>query len=778
MNIKTYDEFQSLIKDLTESTTVAVDTETNGLKVYEGHRPISMSFYFPEFDRSYNFAWAHGEGEIFVPAANRDMTKFHNWKWTGKGKKQAYKKYWWERFKEELDFGNVPIEWLGVLRDVWNSFVVPYHRVVFFNAPFDIHMLDTIGFNQPKEVEDVYIAVRLLFEDWEHPAVNGQSSLKWQANYHGIEGALDGETDLRLQAGRLSERMAEFILDNWDDPINQSFHNLKRAARVDEIAAKVAFDAKSEMWCLPSDAVARYAEADTRLTWKLREHLLPILQQWNQTKLYYELCAVQNEVAIRMEKNGILLDIKRAEKLIEELGPVMEQENIWFRKALEDFHKNYNGPTNPHLFEPGEIKSFTLSSPKKLVRALTLLTGREWLKADKESIEHYEDFYGYHEAVERLKRFRKAQRAVATYLKNWVASADENSYIHFSFNVVGPKTGRWSSSSGPLGDTGNGQNIPTRGFRVKEALITPPGWKMFQIDYSQIELRIAAMVADCQTMIRMFNEGADLHAYTRDKAGVREILFPGTLDEQIEKLRSLGKLKEEPENDEQANAAILDYTRFVAKTLNFGLLYSGTWRMVAKLLKLEEDDARQLHAAWNNLYPEFARANEEWTEMALTRRPRPDGSGKSLLYVVQPFSNRTRKFGFYPISYSYYDKETGVKKTLNPRQMAAKDAFNFAVQGGASYIMSMSALRIARALSNDVFRPFAIIHDSLNFYLRDGALVNLPWIRDVMVDWPTNPRLEVGIEYAVDGRWQHLKEVTDLDEFVESDGEKGYEGAE
>src|SRR5690606_10172066 len=137
---------------------------------------------------------------------------------------------------------------------------------------------------------------------------NPSNKLKWQAHYWGIPGALDGEKALQEQVLELAWNVAELVVANWDDPINATFHKLKRPARVDEIANRLKFDPKSEMWCLPSDAVAKYAENDTEITWKLREKLLPILGGWGQVQLYYDLCAAQSEFVLRMERNGVLLD--------------------------------------------------------------------------------------------------------------------------------------------------------------------------------------------------------------------------------------------------------------------------------------------------------------------------------------------------------------------------------------------------------------------------------------------------------------------------------------
>jgi DNA polymerase I-like protein with 3'-5' exonuclease and polymerase domains len=794
MNITNRTQFDHLVDLLLTEKVIVVDTETRGLSVARGELPISMSFYFPGADVSYNYAFEHGCGEFHIPA-DAHGADFHKLTWAGNGKKQLYKSYWFDLYRREYPerFENMPVEWLDDLRKVWARDDALY---VYFNAPFDIHQMHAIGFKQPKQVEDVRIAVALAFEDWLHPSIGGENGLKWQAWRWGVEGALDGETSLKEATEELSNDLAQFIIDNIDDDMNSSFHKLKRKPRVDEVAKRIKFNPKSEMWCLPSGKVAPYAENDTKITWLLREKLRGVLEQWHQWELYKEICAAQAEVAVRLERNGILLDMVRAEELITELEPVKDEINQWFVEQIEKWfsahdrliEKGFLSAADEELAamrnkltdKKGEI-AFTVGSHAKLKIVLGLLGADGLESTDREALEGWlEKHEGDHpgvEPIEKVLHYRHAERAAKTYLRNWIRSVDQNGYIHGSFNVSGTITGRWSSSSGTLGEVGNFQNIPTRGFKVKECLVTPTGWHMYQIDYSQIELRLAAWVANCQVMIDMVNEGADLHAYTRDNAGVRDILYGGlSLWEQVEKAYADGKLKAYPENDDQADKEILTYCRHVAKTLNFGLLYGGTWRMVSQLLKLPEGAARELHKAWNALYPEYEQANAYYKELGLTRRPRPDGSG-AVLYVEQPLSGRCRHYGLYPVMQDIVGDDNKVY-TIKTRERAAKDGFNFAVQGAAAYVMSMSALELCRMYSNDIFRPFAIIHDSLNFYLHDDYMHLLPEMIETMTDWDVNPRLSAEAEVAVDGRWQNLKAVTDFKLFAESRGTQGHKGAE
>ena len=778
MNIKTADEFNDLLDDFKHSSIVVIDTETNGLSVRDGHRPISISLYFPEYDHSYNLAWAHGLGEIIVPQTKVIKTdeQFHKANWQGNSKKQYYKRYWWNRFLDtEPDMGNLPQTVMEEFRRNWNAYVGG-KTVIYFNAPFDIHMMQAIGFALPYKIEDVRGLVGLTFEDWLYPtlvhprtgkAIEGANNgLKWQAHFWGVPGATEGESNLTAESYELGLRLADFILENWDDPINNSYGSNNREPDRDALAKRIQPDPKKEMWMLPSDSVAHYAETDVRITWGLSQALYPKLDAWGQTELYETLNAAQLEFYIRAEQNGMLLDVDVAREQRKKLEPMLEDIRVWFQEQVDILSPEEARVTlwNVKKKEEQEVDlkkgEFKVGSPQKL-RAFLYTQGVELPSTDAKTLARYIDANGNHPAISKILEYRKAHRASNTYLKKWISSVDENGYVHPSYNLYGTTTGRTSSSSGTLGSFGNGQNIPSRKFEVKKAIITPPGWVMGQADYSQIEFRLAAWQAGAQDLIEVFNAGGDPHELTMHRMNVRDLMFGSLSDEDIVVQAGLSVAE-----GSTAAASVYKFCRTVAKTCNFALLYRGTFRVLVRLLDIDQELARELHYSWNSLYPEFEQANKVFEDQALTRRPRPDGSGATF-WVAQPIGGRTRKFELYP-TFERIWMPDGTAFTQNTRERKARDAFNAVIQGQASYIKTASALRVSRALGNEVWKPFGDIHDSLNFYVREDAAADaLPVMLELMEDWDTNPRQQVSLELSPTGSWQDLKEVEDYDDYLE-----------
>jgi len=88
------------------------------------------------------------------------------------------------------------------------------------------------------------------------------------------------------------------------------------------------------------------------------------------------------------------------------------------------------------------------------------------------------------------------------------------------------------------------------------------------------------------------------------------------------------------------------------------------------------------------------------------------------------------------------------------------------VQGQATYIITASSLEICHKYGDDIFRPWALIHDSINAYIRGDHLHILPDIVATMTDWPTDPKMAAAVDLSSTGSWHDLKEVEDLDELI------------
>lgn len=835
MNVQTRQEFDIALADIASVSIIAFDTETNSLDTYHGKPLISISVYLPEFDTSYNFPFRHGEGEV-----QDTIEDFDDATWQGKGKKRSYLSYWYNQMKPSIDFQNLSLAWLEDLKAVWAKKDVLY---IGHNIRFDMHVLDTENFPHPTMVHDTMIALHTIHEDWRGIQFTapykytlkdktsglcgkddvgtwaketdgtlrtkrqyGNRELKWQAARIGLEGATVGEIGLHKAISNFRQKMVDYIVYHWSDPVNESLvlksfakdmskeglHDMalmdKQAAK---FAAKIEISDKANMWMLPSSFVAEYAELDTKLTYGLYLWCMENLKSWNNEQLFLDMSRIHYKFAYQMEINGFKVDVKQAEAEIAKLNPRIQ--DIEYIISLASVGICWD---KPELYECFDEQGCNVASPKQLLPFLNSgilevpfskdLWPNWWPVELTADLEEYEDVelyktnkvslepYGDSAIVRIIREHRRLNKSVNTYLGNWLKARDDKDIVRFNMNADGTSTGRMSSS----GDAGNGQNIPDRnGYTIKRAIVPyNDSWRLFALDYGQLELRLAAWIAEGllgldpnMSMTNLFIGGHDMHSYVRDMINVRQILF-GTMEAKDICLQ----LGYKPDSKEIADAegTVSGYCRQAAKTMNFGLLYSGTEVMLSKLLKIDKSAAKLLVTHWRSLFPAFPKAQEYYTKLALTYRSRPLSTDKSM-YVTQPISGRHRRIDRYPTWMTFMYK--GIEKGFNPRESEAAKTWNSTVQGLGGYLCTMSGTRFIEETGTQHLKPFAQIHDAIDGCVRVDQLSLVQVLGNYMIDWPEIvPALTVDIQGSIDGTWQGMTKIKNFKDWKQSYGKEGY----
>lgn len=838
-NVRNRDEFNTLLKHIKQADAMVIDTETNGLRWYAEHEIISISIYFPHNDTAWNVAFRHGQGQVDVDynGTNTEGMLFADMSWQGKAKNQLYLAYWFSKFAKHADFGNLPLDWLEELKTNWAQPIHYYH-----NAQFDLHMLHKAGFPTPIRVYDTMIMLHIVNEDWGGIEVSapftwsetdrekglcqkhqvgqwvydphtgelmkksqrGNRQLKWQCAFLGLQDATLGEESLSKAINSLEENLTDFIMNNLHDPYNdglvyKTVNKQNTPEQRQKIRDKITLDTKVNLWMLPSEDVAYYAMLDVVLTWRLHEHWLPTIKAWYNQELYETTCQLMM-LAWQMEVNGVLLDVDAARKEIERIDPLIkevedavnwiahtigynQEVNLGSPKQLIEFLNWQNSEGKTIMETPLDASVFPASYQND--ERVNGLTHYDIARPNSTPHGTLANFDG-HPVAMLILEWRKLKKSSDTYLKNWLRARDANGYVHAGMNPTGTLAGRWSSS----GAAGNFQNIPDRnGYQVKRALITPPEWLFIGLDYGQLEARLASWYAEDlmvqwgvhnlePQMLRLFNEGADLHAYTRDMIDVRNVVFPNMTDQEVViylgyKNSDIQKTadKEGITLEKAIENLVLSTCRFIAKTLNFGLLYSGTEYMASKLLRVSLDVAKVLVDKWRALFPAFAIAQQYYYEQSLTWRNNPSGSGMGM-YATQEISGRHRKLHKYPKWIWFY--EGNVRKGFNPQEASAKKVWNNQVQGLGGYICTVSGRKILDTFGNDRVKFFANIHDALDGYIHLDHLHLVKPMMDIMTDWNVNPQLTVDLAASVDGTWQNMKSVKNIDLWIDSRGREGY----
>jgi DNA polymerase-1 len=231
-------------------------------------------------------------------------------------------------------------------------------------------------------------------------------------------------------------------------------------------------------------------------------------------------------VLANMEYVGIELDTKYLATFADEINDL-----------ISDYEQQIYGHAD---------QEFNIGSPAQLAEILftTLKLPTRGIKKGKTgystAASELDKLRGTHPIIDLITQYREVAKLKNTYVDTLPHMVDENSRVHTTFNLTIAQTGRLSSTDPNL------QNIPTRtdlGRRIRTAFVAGPGKQLVSADYSQFELRLAAVLAEDTELVEMFNRGADIHATTA------ALIY------------------------ERAPEDVTKQMRRAAKVINFGILY-------------------------------------------------------------------------------------------------------------------------------------------------------------------------------------------------------------
>lgn len=318
--------------------------------------------------------------------------------------------------------------------------------------------------------------------------------------------------------------------------------------------------------------VKEYASEDADVVWQLRNVFEPMLH--NQDKVYDLFQKVENPlvpVLAAMEFEGVGLDVP----FLQEYSRTLDLE---VRAAEEDVYRQAG--TSFNIGSPKQLGEVLFDIMKiegggKKTRTGQYATGEDVLAKLR----------GKAPIVDAVLTYRELTKLKATYVDAMPALINpKTGRIHTSFNQTVAATGRLSSNNPNL------QNIPVRterGKEIRKAFISRgPDWTFVSADYSQIELRIIAAIAEEKTMMQAFATGQDVHTATAAKVyGV-------------------------PESE------VTPAMRRVAKTTNFGIIYGQSAFGLAEKLGISRTEAKDIIEAYFQQYPAIRQYIDDRTAFA------------------------------------------------------------------------------------------------------------------------------------------------------------------
>jgi len=434
---------------------------------------------------------------------------------------------------------------------------------------------------------------------------------------------------------------------------------------------------------------APYAAADAEICLQLYPLLQKDLVGANSTKLLDEIEMPLVDVLMKMEMAGILLDI-----------PFFEEFSMQLGTRLAEIEK-----------EVVELagKAFNLNSTQQLSEVLFTRLGLQPPdRTRKTKSGHYstsasvlEGMRGDHPVVDLILEQRELAKLKSTYVDALPAALNPaTGRVHTSFNQTGSVTGRLASSNPNL------QNIPIRselGRRVRKGFIAAGGNVLLAIDYSQIELRIVAHMAQDKTMIAAFNSGQDIHATTA--AGIYGV-----------KLEDVTK----------------DMRRD-AKAVNFGLIYGMSAFGLTRSTELTLAEAEDFVASYFEEFPGVKRYLDSIRNVAADQG------------YVETLLGRRR---YFPAL------KNPVNKQL--RNNAERAAINAPIQGTAADIMKIAMLDVSKAIEGASLQAKVLlqVHDEVVIECPENELdVTIKVVTDAMesaysLDIPLTTEARSGLRWG------------------------------
>lgn len=377
----------------------------------------------------------------------------------------------------------------------------------------------------------------------------------------------------------------------------------------------------------------------------------------------------------QMEKRGMKLDVSFLERMSKELSSELKQiEQQMYDLAGYQFNPASPAQLSEVLFTKLQLPTTGIKKGKTAYS-----TGQKEL--DK--------LRGQHPIVELIERYRELSKLMSTYVEALPKLVDENSFLHTTFNQDVTSTGRLSSTNPNL------QNIPVRtelGKKIRRAFVPRDNKVFVSADYSQFELRLAAVLADDKELIKDFNSGIDIH--TKTAAEVYGIALEDVTPDQ----------------------------RRHAKVINFGVLYGMSPHGLASATGMSFGDAKR----FINQYFKARKPIRQYLDKTL-KQAEEQG------YVATYYGRR---------------RPTPDVKSSNfmVRESARRAAMNMPIQGTEADLMKLAMIRLEEKLEG-VGEQVLQIHDSI---LVECLPENVGEVQDIMKREMESVAPELAIKLQVD----------------------------
>ncbi|WP_227269254.1 DNA polymerase I [Roseobacter weihaiensis] len=429
---------------------------------------------------------------------------------------------------------------------------------------------------------------------------------------------------------------------------------------------------------VPLAEAVPYAAEDADITLRLWQQFKPGLHRTQVTRVYETLERPMVAVLAGMERTGIKVDRDTLSRMSNAFSQKMA--------GLED-----------EIYEMVGRK-FNVGSPKQLGEILfdemSLPGGKKGKTgAYATGADVLEDLATEHELPRRILDWRQLSKLKSTYtdaLQDHINA--DTGRVHTSYSIAGASTGRLASTDPNL------QNIPIRteeGRRIREAFVAEDSKTLVALDYSQIELRILAHIADIPALKQAFQEGQDIHAMTASE------MFDVPMDEMTPEIRRR------------------------AKAINFGVIYGISGFGLARNLRIPRSEAQGFIDRYFERFPGIRTYMDDTKAFA-----------KEHGYVQTLFGRR-----IHTPNITAKGPHAG---------FAARAAINAPIQGTAADVIRRAMIRMPAAIQDIPAKMLLQVHDELLFEVEAGAEDRLINAARTVMEGAADPVVKLDVNLTVD----------------------------
>jgi DNA polymerase-1 len=429
---------------------------------------------------------------------------------------------------------------------------------------------------------------------------------------------------------------------------------------------------------VPIDEASLYAAEDADITLRLWQYLKPRLHLNRVTAVYESLERPLVPVLADMEMHGIKVD-----------RDVLSRMSNGFAQKMAGLEAEIHEMAG---------RSFNVGSPKQLGEVLfdeMALPGGKKGKtgAYATGVDVLEDLAMEHELPGRVLDWRQLSKLKSTYtdaLQDHIHP--DTGRVHTSYSIAGASTGRLASTDPNL------QNIPIRteeGRKIREAFVAETCKTLVALDYSQIELRILAHIADIPTLKQAFADGIDIHALTASQ------MFDVPLDQMTSEVRRK------------------------AKAINFGVIYGISGFGLARNLRIPRAEAQAFIDTYFERFPGIRTYMDDTVAFA-----------KEHGFVQTLFGRRI------------HTPDIGAK---GPHAgFAKRAAINAPIQGTAADVIRRAMVRMPEAIAHLPAKMLLQVHDELLFEVEDGAVEALTQVAKQVMERASLPVVKLDVPLIVE----------------------------